>query len=106
LDDAPALASAPTLSRFEHQIHRQDAYRLARAFVEHFVASYATPPEAIVLDLDHTDDSTHGQQELALYNHHYRTYCYLPLFIVEGTSQALAPRAFALASGPRERKTP
>lgn len=89
LDDAPALASAPTLSRFEHQINRKDAYRLARAFVEHFVYSYATPPEAIVLDLDHTDDPTHGQQELALYNHHYRTYCYLPLFIVEGTSQAL-----------------
>ena len=89
LDDTHARASAPTLSRFEHQIDRKDAYRLARAFVEHFVHSYAAPPEAIVLDLDHTDDPTHGQQELAFYNHHYRTYCYLPLFIVEGTSQAL-----------------
>ena len=89
LEDTQALASAPTFSRLEHQIDRKDAYRLAWAFVEHFVHSYCEPPEAIVLDLDHTDDPTYGQQELAFYNHHYRTYCYLPLFIVEGTSQAL-----------------
>jgi Transposase DDE domain group 1 len=57
--------------------------------VEHFIASYPTPPPAIVLDLDHTDDPTHGRQELAFYNHSYRTYCYLPLLIFEGTSQAL-----------------
>ena len=43
----------------------------------------------MVLDLDHSDDQTHGQQEFAFYNHHYRSYCYLPLFIFEGTSHAL-----------------
>jgi hypothetical protein len=42
-----------------------------------------------VLDLDHSDDPTHGQQEFAFYNHHYQSYCYLPLFIFEGTSHAL-----------------
>jgi hypothetical protein len=91
LEDAQALASAPTLSRLEHQIDRQDAYRLAWAFVEHFVHSYAEPPEAIVLALDHTDDPTHGQQELAFSNQHYRTYCSRPLFLVEGPSHALVP---------------
>jgi hypothetical protein len=25
----------------------------------------------IVLDMDHSEDATHGQQELAFYNHHY-----------------------------------
>ena len=89
LDDAQALASAPTLSRLEHQIDRKDAYRLAWAFVEHFVHSYPAPPEAIVFDLDPTDDPTHGQQELAFSNPHYRTYCSLPLCMVEGTSHAL-----------------
>jgi hypothetical protein len=83
------LASAPTFSRLEHSVDRKDLYRLTQAVVDHFVASYPEPPPAIVLDLDHTDDPTHGQQELAFYNHYYRTYCYLPLFIFEGTSQTL-----------------
>jgi Transposase DDE domain group 1 len=42
-----------------------------------------------VLDLDHTDDPTHGQQEFAFYNHYYKNYCYLPLLIFEGLSGAL-----------------
>src|SRR6266568_570141 len=89
LEPAQDLASAPTFSRLEHQIDRKDLYRLTRALVDHFMASYAEPPAAIVLDIDHSDDPTHGQQELAFYNHHYQNYCYLPLFIFEGTSHAL-----------------
>ena len=83
------LASAPTFSRLEHSVDRKDLYRLTEALVAHFVASYPEPPAAIVLDLDHTDDPTHGQQELAFYNHYYKNYCYLPLFIFEGLSGAL-----------------
>src|SRR3546814_2420085 len=33
----------------------------------------------ITLDLDPTDDPTHGQQELTFFNGHYDTWCYLPL---------------------------
>ena len=83
------LASAPTFSRLEHSIDRKDLYRLTKAFVDQFIAGYSEPPAAIVLDLDHSDDPTHGQQEFAFYNHHYQSYCYLPLFIFEGTSPAL-----------------
>ena len=83
------LASAPTFSRLEHSVDRKDFYRLTQALVAHFVASYPEPPAAIVLDLDHTDDPTHGQQELAFYNHYYKSYCYLPLLIFEGLSGAL-----------------
>ena len=83
------LASAPTLSRLEHSVDRTDLYRLTQAFVDHFLASYPEPPAAIVLDLDHSDDPTYGQQEFAFYNHYYKNYCYLPLFIFEGTSHAL-----------------
>jgi len=89
LDPTQDLASAPTLSRLEHQIGQKDLYRLTRAFVDHFIASYPEPPAAIVLDLDHSDDPTYGQQEFAFYNHHYQNHCYLPLFIFEGTSHAL-----------------
>src|SRR2546422_489802 len=89
LEATQDLASAPTFSRFEHQVDRKDLYRLTRALVDHFIASYAEPPAAIVLDLDHSDDPTYGQQEFAFYNHHYQNHCYLPLFIFEGTSHAL-----------------
>jgi hypothetical protein len=82
------LASAPTFSRLEHSVDRKDLYRLTRAFVDYFIASYPEPPAAIVLDLDHSDDPTHGQQEFAFYNHYYKNHCYLPLFIFEGTSHA------------------
>src|SRR5262252_9563666 len=89
LDPAHDLASAPTFSRLEHSVDRKDLYRLTQAFVDHFIASYPEPPAAIVLDLDHSDDPTYGQQEFAFYNHYYKNYCYLPLFIFEGTSHAL-----------------
>ncbi len=89
LDPEHDLASAPTFSRLEHQVDRKDLYRLTTALVDHFIASYPEPPAAIVLDLDHSDDPTHGQQEFAFYNHYYQNHCYLPLFIFEGTSHAL-----------------
>jgi hypothetical protein len=89
LDPGHDLASAPTFSRLEHQVDRKDLYRLSRALVDHFIASYTEPPAAIVLALDHSDDPTHGQQEFAFYNHHCRNHCSLPLFIFEGMSQAL-----------------
>ena len=86
LDEAMDLASAATLSRLENAATARDLYRMARAFVDQFIASYASPPKVIVLDMDHSEDATHGQQEFSFYNHHYGTYCYLPLFLFEGLS--------------------
>jgi hypothetical protein len=44
-----------------------------------------------VLELDHSEDAAHRQQELIFYNynHHYRSHCYLPLFIFGGLTGAL-----------------
>lgn len=89
LEPTQDLASAPTCSRLEHSVDRKDVYRLTTAMVDQFIAGYAEPPAAIVLDLDHSDDPTYGQQEFAFYNHYYQNHCYLPLFVFEGTSHAL-----------------
>jgi hypothetical protein len=89
LEPAQDLASGPTFSRLEHSVDRKDLYRLTQALVEHFIASDPEPPAAIVLDLDHADDPTHGQQEFTFYNPYYQSYCSLPLFSFEGTSHAL-----------------
>jgi len=83
------LASQPTITRFENSITMKDLYRIAEVFVDRFIASYDTPPPAIVLDIDDTDDETYGAQQLSLFNAYYNEYCYLPLFIFEGQTGKL-----------------
>jgi hypothetical protein len=83
------LACGATHSRLEGALRRSDIYRMARALVLQFIAGFSSAPSSITLDLDHTDDATHGQQELAFYNHHYGHYCYLPLLVFEASSGAL-----------------
>jgi hypothetical protein len=60
-DEAP-LASQPTISRLENCVSRTDLYRIAELLVEAFIESYRTPPVAILLDIDDTEDTTHGHQ--------------------------------------------
>jgi len=87
-DDEP-LASQPTLSRLENAVSRTDLYRLAEVMADAFIESYRTPPVAILLDIDDTEDTTHGHQQLALFNAFYDEYCYLPIHIYEGKSGKL-----------------
>jgi hypothetical protein len=89
LDVGNSLACGATQSRLENALSTKDIYRMARAFVLQFIAGYSSAPASITLDLDHTADITHGQQELAFYNHHYGNYCYLPLLIFEAGTGAL-----------------
>jgi hypothetical protein len=58
------LASQPTMSRLENSVTKTDLYRMARALVDTFLASYESPPSAIILDIDDTDDPTHGAQQM------------------------------------------
>src|SRR6516165_4106381 len=81
-----SLASQPTLSRFENRVSRTELYRMARVLLDHFIASYAKPPQVIVLDADDTEDRVHGQQEHARYDGYYGGYCFLPLHLFEGLS--------------------
>ena len=83
------LASQPTISRLENTPTRTDLYRLAKAFVDHFIAAYPTPPKWLIFDFDDTEDKTFGQQELAIFNGYYNDKCYLPLHIYEATSGRL-----------------
>jgi len=55
-------------------VDRKDVYRLTTALVDQFMTSYAEPPAAIVLALDHSDAPTYGQQEFACSNHHYQNH--------------------------------
>jgi hypothetical protein len=93
-DTGAPLASQPTLSRFENHVSRTELYRMARVLVEQFLASYARPPQLIVLDFDDTEDPVHGEQEQARYDGYYGGYCFLPLHLYEGLSGRLITTIF------------
>src|SRR5437899_2799739 len=77
------LGSQPTLSRFENAIRRSELFRLAATLADVVIARQrrrlGRRARRITIDLDHTDDPTHGEQQLALFNGYYDTHCYLPL---------------------------
>ncbi len=77
------LASQPTLSRFENRASPRWLFRLGETLADlvltHHQRRLRGRARLITLDLDATDDPTHGEQQLTFFNGHYDTWCYLPL---------------------------
>jgi hypothetical protein len=88
-DTGAALASQPTMTRFENTPRAKDLYNIAKVFVDKFIASYPAAPPVIIIDCDDTNSNTHGGQQLSLFNDYYGEYCYMPLHIYEGLSGKL-----------------
>ena len=84
LDEEKPLGSAPTLSRLENRITDQEMAELSKIFVELFIQSFDRPPKQIIIDVDATDDPTHGKQEGRYFNGFYKEYCFLPLYFFCG----------------------
>jgi Transposase DDE domain group 1 len=79
-----ALASQPTLSRFENAPRRADLYRMGEALAQSVIERHrkrlgSRKVKHVTIDLDPTDDPTHGGQQLTFFNGHYDTWCYLPV---------------------------
>ena len=83
------LASQPTMSRLENSVTRSDLYRMGEALLETFIESYDKPPKKLILDIDDTDDPTHGSQQLTLFHAYHDEYCYLPIHLYEGETGKL-----------------
>lgn len=81
--DGPALSSQPTLSRFENRIGPRENYRFGATLAETILNRHRRrrhrKAKRVTIDLDSTEDPTHGQQEFTFFNAHYDSYCYLPL---------------------------
>ena len=76
------LASQPTLSRFENDVPRGELLRMSEALFEAVITRHRRrrrKVRRITVDLDVTDDPTHGAQQLSFFNGFYHTWCYLPL---------------------------
>lgn len=106
-DDEQPLASGSTLNRFLHAYTRRDAewppeqrpvlleqqsalcgrIRLGNDYlVDTFVRTRRRPPRFLILDLDATDDPTHGQQILSGYHGYFGQHQYFPLLVYEGVT--------------------
>src|SRR5713101_5839479 len=101
-DTGALLASQPTISRFENSVSRTELSRMALVLMDQFIASYDSPPEVIVLDVDDTEDRAHGAQEHIRYDGYYGGYCFMPCHLYEGLSgrlitTILKPKRFSSA---------
>ena len=87
------LASQPTLSRLENAVGRHACERLAATLCDLYLRERERggAPARIVLDLDGTDDPTHGTQEGSAYHGYYRQHMRHPLLVFDGeTGQLIA----------------
>jgi hypothetical protein len=81
-----ALGSQPTLSRWENVPSARELVRLNDRLREQFIAlcgEQVRQRSEILLDLDSTDDPTHGQQQLSFFNGAYHQHMYHPMLIFE-----------------------
>lgn len=85
------MASQPTLSRFENSIDKKTIFNLCYAWLDRYVKSLKGR-KRIIIDIDATDDPTHGNQQLSLFNGYYNQFMYNELFFHDGeTGQIIMP---------------
>jgi len=82
--DGAGLADQSTLSRFENAAGPRALYRMGSELMDVVIEENrkrlaARRVKRITIDVDPTEDPTHGHQQLALFNGHYDSWCYLPL---------------------------
>jgi hypothetical protein len=76
------LATQPPVSRFENAIGPRTLYQLGEALTDAVIARHRRRrPRArrVTVDIDVTDDPTHGAQQLSFFNGFYGGWCYLPI---------------------------
>jgi hypothetical protein len=91
------LAGKSTLNRLEQAMHTErdlsdsrylklslNPAAVERLLVELFIEQMERAPKRLILDMDVTDDPTHGTQEGTAFNGYYQHECYTPLLIFCG----------------------
>jgi hypothetical protein len=77
-----ALASQPTLSRFENAVSSAELLRMTEALAASVIQRHRRRKRKvrrITIDLDPTEDATYGGQQLSFFNRLYDSWCYLPV---------------------------
>ena len=87
--DGEPLSSQSTLSRLENSITGRELNRLWREFEQQYVRALDPATAFVVLDIDGTDDPTHGSQQLSMFHGFYDQHMFHPLVIFDGDSGQL-----------------
>ena len=79
-----ALASQPTISRFENGRSWKELYALCAWLVDYYIQCHPKRPKSLVLDFDGSAIEAHGLQLQAFYRSGpYQQYMYFPLFVFD-----------------------
>lgn len=81
-DDEDALAAQCTISRFENSLNAHTLMRAGHTLCDFVIERQRKKhkhSKRITIDIDPTDDPTHGQQHFTFFNAYYDCWCYLPL---------------------------
>lgn len=85
------LASQPTISRFENSMDKHSIFKLCYAWIDRYVSTLKNR-KSITIDIDATNDPTHGDQQLSMFNGYYGHFMYNELFFHDGeTGQVIVP---------------
>ena len=85
------MASQPTLSRFENSMDKVSIFTMCYAWVDHYVSTLKNR-KCLIIDIDATDDQTHGAQQMSMFNGYYGHFMYNELFFHDGqTGQIIVP---------------
>jgi hypothetical protein len=87
--DETRLSSQPTLSRLENAVDMKSIKKLLKQIEGDYVSSFTSAPEVVVLDIDTTDDPTHGQQQLTFFHGFYDQHMYHPMMVFDGITGQL-----------------
>ncbi|MBI5399629.1 transposase [Candidatus Saganbacteria bacterium] len=83
------LALQPTISRLENRITPQEIAKINDFLLQNYMKAAAAEdkkPKTIILDTDSTNDPTHGNQQMSMFNGYYEETVYHPLLITEPES--------------------
>lgn len=86
------LPDQSTLSRWENSMNTGSVLKLAYRMVDYYVESLDPKQKDIIIDVDCTDDPTHGNQQGTLFHGFYWQWMYNVLFYIDGTTgQVILP---------------
>ncbi|NJK31901.1 MAG: IS1380 family transposase [Deltaproteobacteria bacterium] len=91
-EEPRGLSSQPSLSRLEHAVTAREVVGLQRALEKAYVDELPSDTKVVVLDIDTTDDPTHGQQPLTFFNAHYDTTMYFPVLLFDDEGRLVSVR--------------
>lgn len=86
------LCSQSTMSRLENGFRMSELYELGLWWINRYVQDLPADKKHVVIDVDCTDDPTHGSQQGSLFHGYYWQWMLNELFYIDGeTGQMILP---------------